>query len=51
VTNTWDGLPVINKVLHNTAAAVRNRALQSETGYEPTDCDRYDYHKVTPDAY
>jgi hypothetical protein len=24
---------------------------QSEPGCEPTDCDRYDYHKVTPDAY
>jgi hypothetical protein len=30
---------------HSTAAVVRSRAWQSETGYEPTDCDRYDYHQ------
>jgi hypothetical protein len=34
----------LDKVTHSTAAVMRNRTLQSEPGYEPTDCDRYDYH-------
>jgi hypothetical protein len=51
VTNTWSIWLVINRVIHNTAAVMRNRTWQSETGCEPTDCDRYDYHKVAPDAY
>jgi hypothetical protein len=29
---------------------VRNHTWQSEAGCEPTDRDRYDYHKVTPYA-
>jgi hypothetical protein len=45
VANAWNTLPVINKAIHNTASVTRNRALQSEPGYEPADCDRYDYHR------
>jgi hypothetical protein len=45
VTNTWNIWLVINKVIHNAAAFMRNRAWQSEAGYEPTDCDRYDQHQ------
>jgi hypothetical protein len=45
VTNTWNTLPVINKVTHNTVAVMRNRTWQSEAGCEPTDRDRYDYHR------
>jgi hypothetical protein len=50
MTNTWNICLVINKVTRNTSSVMRNRTWQSESGYEPTDCDRYDYHKVTPDA-
>jgi hypothetical protein len=48
MTNVWNIWLVISKVIHNAASVMRNRALQSEAGYEPLDCDRYDYHKVTP---
>jgi hypothetical protein len=48
MTNTWNIWLIINKALHSTTAVMQNRAWQSEAGYEPTDCDRYDYHKVTP---
>jgi hypothetical protein len=50
VANTWNIWPVINRVIHSTAAVMRNRIWQSEPGCGPTDCDRYDYHKVTPCA-
>jgi hypothetical protein len=39
-----------SKSIHSTAAVMQNRAWQSEPGCEPLDCDRYDYHKVTPYA-
>jgi hypothetical protein len=50
VANIWNIRLAINKVTHNTAAVMRNRVSQSEAGCEPLDCDRYDYHRVTPCA-
>jgi hypothetical protein len=45
ITNTWNILLVIDKVTHSAASVMRNRIWQLETGCEPTDCDRYDYHR------
>jgi hypothetical protein len=46
VINAWNIWSVINKAIqkatHSTATVIQNRARQSEPGYEPTDCDRYD---------
>jgi hypothetical protein len=51
VANAWNICLVVNKVTHNTTSVMQNRALQSEAGYEPLDCDEYDYHKVTPGVH
>jgi hypothetical protein len=45
VANILNILLVINKTTHSTVAVMRNRAWQSEAGYEPTDRDRSDYHR------
>jgi hypothetical protein len=45
VTNIWNIWLVINKATHSTALVMRNRVWQSEAGCEPTDCDKYDYHR------
>jgi hypothetical protein len=34
-----------SKATHSTAAVMRNRIWQSEAGYEPMGCDRYEYHR------